>query len=227
MNYFAHGRHFIDEPLYLAGTALPDWLGVVDRRARVRSRRAAEFTGDNDPQMAMFARGVVQHHDDDRWFHVSPAFTELSWQFTILCRDSLPGDAGFRPSFLGHILVELLLDSALAAADPARLPAYYAALESLDPASLEAIVNRITPRPVEHFAWFLERFCRERFLFDYAEDAKLLFRLNQVLRRVKLPALPESFTSVLATARSEVAARQHELLMPGCHWQAKSASVEV
>jgi hypothetical protein len=212
MNYFAHGRHFIDEPLYLAGTALPDWLGVVDRGARVRSRRAAEFIKDSDPQVATFARGIVQHHDDDRWFHGTQAFAELSLQLTVLCRDSLPGDAGFRPSFLGHILVELLLDSALAADDPARLHAYYAALESLDPAALEAIVNRITPRPVEHFGWFLERFCRERFLFDYAEDAKLLFRLNQVLRRVKLPALPESFTDVLATARQEVTLRQSELL---------------
>jgi hypothetical protein len=212
MNYFAHGRHFIDEPLYLAGTALPDWLGVVDRSARVRSRRAAEFIDDSDPQVATFARGIIQHHDDDRWFHVTPAFTELSWQLTVLCRDSLPGDAGFRPSFLGHILVELLLDSALAATDPARLHAYYTALESLDPAALEAIVNRIAPRPVEHLGWFVERFCRERFLFDYAEDGKLLFRLNQVLRRVKLPALPDSFTAVLATSRRVVAAQQHELL---------------
>jgi hypothetical protein len=212
MNYFAHGRHFINEPLFLAGTALPDWLGVVNRSARVRSRRATEFIDDDDERVATFARGIVQHHHDDQWFHSTDAFTELSWRLTIMCRDALPGDAGFRPSFLGHILVELLLDSALAAADPANLHAYYAAMESLDPKLLEGIVNRIAPQPVEHLGWFLERFCRERFLFDYAEDGKLLFRLNQVLRRVKLPALPESFTAVLATARLEVAAKQEELL---------------
>jgi hypothetical protein len=212
MNYFAHGRQFLDEPLFLAGTALPDWLCVVDRGARVRSRRAAEFIDDNDAQVATFARGVVQHHTDDRWFHTTPAFTELSWQLTVQCRAVLPDNADYRPSFLGHILVELLLDSALAEADPPKLQAYYAALESLEPALLERIVNHIAPRPVQHFAWFVERFCRERFLFDYAENGKLLFRLNQVLRRVRLPALPESFTSVLADARRQVTARRHELL---------------
>lgn len=212
MNYFAHGRHFIDDPFFLAGTALPDWLSVVDRRVRVRWRRAAEFVGDCDPAVAAFARGIVRHHHDDQWFHTTATFAELSWQLTVACRDALPGDAGFRPSFLGHILVELLLDSALAAADPSRLHAYYSALESLDSANLEAIVNRIAPRPVEHLGWFVRRFCRERFLFDYADDGKLLFRLNQVLRRVRLPALPESLTAVLATARHQVTARHDELL---------------
>jgi hypothetical protein len=212
MNYFAHGRHFIDEPLFLAGTALPDWLSVVDRGVRVRSRRAMEFIGDVDPATAKFARGVVQHHEDDRCFHTTAAFADLSWRLTVMCREALPGDAGFRPSFLGHILVELLLDSALAAADPSRLHAYYAAMESLDPATLEQLVNRIAPRPVAHFGWFVQRFCRERFLFDYADDGKLLFRLNQVLRRVRLPALPESFMSVLTTARLQVADRSDELL---------------
>ncbi|MCC7087443.1 MAG: hypothetical protein IT427_20765 [Pirellulales bacterium] len=212
MNYLAHGRRFLAEPLFLAGTALPDWLGVVDRRARVRARRAREFIADPNEHMAAFARGIVQHHDDDHWFHTTTAFTDLSWQLTAMCRDALPGDAGFRPSFLGHILVELLLDSALAAADPVSLDKYYAAIESLDPSLLEAIVNRIAPHPVEHLGWFVQRFCRERFLFDYAEDGKLLFRLNQVLRRARLPALPDSFTAVLETARIEVTARHNELL---------------
>ena len=41
MNYFAHGRHFIDQPYLLAGTAVPDWLNVVDRSVRARPARAA------------------------------------------------------------------------------------------------------------------------------------------------------------------------------------------
>ncbi len=212
MNYFAHGRHYIEDPFFLAGTALPDWLCVVNRGVRIRSRRAVEFVDDSDKNMAAFARGIIQHHEDDRWFHTTAAFTDLSWQLTIVCRDALPGDAGFRPSFLGHILVELLLDSAIAASEPKQLHAYYTAMESLDLTVLEQILNRIAQRPIQHFGWFVQRFCRERFLFDYADDGKLLFRLNQVLRRVRLPALPESFITVLAAARHQVAARQKELL---------------
>ena len=52
MNYFAHGYRYIDRPWFLAGTALPDWLNVVDRRVRVRKDQASRFMIDSDFQMA-------------------------------------------------------------------------------------------------------------------------------------------------------------------------------
>ena len=36
MNYLAHGFRFTDEPYFLAGTAAPDWLSVIDRKMRLR-----------------------------------------------------------------------------------------------------------------------------------------------------------------------------------------------
>src|SRR6478672_2111985 len=132
MNYLAHGWRFASEPYVLAGTAAPDWLSVIDRKIRLRSRTAAEFIDDADDVLSAVARGVVQHHADDAWFHATLAFNELSLAFAVEIRDALPGDEGFRPSFLGHILVELLLDAALAEENPARLDAYYVALTALD-----------------------------------------------------------------------------------------------
>src|SRR6185436_10717577 len=132
MNYLAHGWRFADEPYVMAGTAAPDWLSVIDRKTRLRSRTAAEFVADSDPVVAAIARGIVQHHADDGWFHATPAFNELSLQFAVEIREVLPGDEGFRPSFLGHIIVELLLDRALAEDDPGRLDRYYSALSELD-----------------------------------------------------------------------------------------------
>ena len=32
MNYFAHALPFLDQPYFMAGTAVPDWLTVVDRQ---------------------------------------------------------------------------------------------------------------------------------------------------------------------------------------------------
>ena len=32
MNYFAHALPFLDRPYFVAGTAVPDWLTVADRR---------------------------------------------------------------------------------------------------------------------------------------------------------------------------------------------------
>ena len=87
MNYFAHGLQFVQEPYVLAGTAVPDWLNVVDRRARVRSKAAMPFVDDPDDRTAAVARGVVRHHEDDAWFHRTRAFAELSWDFTVVIRD--------------------------------------------------------------------------------------------------------------------------------------------
>jgi hypothetical protein len=212
MNYFAHGRLFIDDPYFLAGTALPDWLQVSDRGVRVRPKHVEPFVAADDPQLAALARGVMQHHADDAWFHASRAFFELSTDFTLELRAILPADSGFRASFVGHVLVELLLDDALIAGKPELLDAYYDALAAVDRHAVQEGVGRIAPRQPERLAWFIERFLAERFLSDYADDGKLLVRLNQVMRRVRLPPLPEAFLAILPAARQRVAERREELI---------------
>src|SRR4029077_5099287 len=135
-----------------------DWLSVIDRKIRLRSKTAAAFVADADPLLAAVARGVVQHHADDAHFHALPAFNELSLAFAVEIRDALPGDEGFRPSFLGHILVELLLDSAIAEAHPERLDAFYAALAKLDPVAVEIAICRLATRPTDRITSLLPRF---------------------------------------------------------------------
>lgn len=212
MNFFTHGRLFLDDPYFLAGTAVPDWLSVVDRRVRARTKLAEPFINDSNENVAQLACGIVQHHLDDNWFHQSKAFTELSLDFTVRIRDWQTEDIGMRPMFLGHILVELLLDAYLAEQDIAQLDAYYAALAKVDPQLIAATITRMTGKPVDLLPVLLPRFLHERFLYDYVDDAKLTFRLNQVMRRVKLPLLPDSFIELLPAARQDVARNAHALL---------------
>jgi hypothetical protein len=172
------------------------------------------FTQSFDPAVESTAKGIVQHHLDDDWFHRTRAFNELSWQFTVEIRDILSPDDGFRPSFLGHILVELLLDDVLIQQNPSSLDAYYDVMNSLDEAKVAEIVNRMTTRPAARLAEFIRLFSAERFLYDYAEDATLLFRLNRVMRRVKLPELPDSVSDFFPSARDAVRQRSLELMTP-------------
>ena len=181
MNYFAHGRRFLDRPYFLAGTAVPDWLNVINRRSR--PRRAKTLVSDSDPYVAAIARGVLQHQLDD-----------------------------FRPTFLGHILVELLLDATLIQEDIEQLDRYYDVIEALDPQIVAHAVNRMVTQPAEGLDLFLPRFSEERFLYDYLEDGKLLWRLNQVMRRVKLPPLPDSLIAWFPVARDEVRRHATDLL---------------
>jgi hypothetical protein len=212
LNYFAHGRLFTGDPYFLAGTAVPDWLNVVDRRLRVRSKQARLFLDSPDATVARVAAGIVQHHEDDAWFHGTRAFAELSLELTRRMRAALPADDGFRPHFLGHILVEILLDAELIADNARQIEAYYAAMDGLDGEAVAAAVAMIAPRPAENLGTFIGLFSRERFLFDYADDGKLLFRLNQVMRRVGLPLLPPPLAQTLADLRPLVRDRAAELL---------------
>ena len=75
-------------------------------------------------------------------------------------------------------------------------------------------MTRISGRCSAGLAWLLPRFIEERFLWDYPLDDKLLIRLNQVMRRVKLTALPDNFTDLLPDARRAIRQRANELLSP-------------
>jgi hypothetical protein len=224
MNYFAHGYRFLDDPYFLAGTAVPDWLSVANRKVRAQRARALDFVASPDLRVAAVAQGIIQHHHDDAWFHNTDAFNLRSWEITVLCAAALPKDEGFRPSVLGHILLELLLDAALIEADPPRLQRYYAAMETVDAPTVQRAVSEIACRPPDRLAWFIQQFCQVRFLCDYADDAKLLFRLNQVMRRVNLAPLPDSFCNVIGPAREIATTHASELLdEPGeprlCDWR--------
>ena len=212
MNYFAHALPFLDDPYLVLGTGVPDMLAVVDRKVRVRRRHAEAFVDDDDSAIAAVARGIVQHLADDARFHQGRAFVELSLELTQTAKAALGPDSGFRPSFLGHLLVEILLDDALIAQQPERLEQYYRVLDSVDAGSVEAIVNKIAPRPTDRLASMIRIFYEHRVLSHYAEDEKLLVLLNRVMRRVKFAELPESFYELLPDARRRVAARAKELL---------------
>jgi hypothetical protein len=215
MNYLAHGWRFIDDAYFLAGTAVPDWLSVVDRRMRVRSTLAAEWVGHPDPVVSAIARGICQHHADDRWFHVSRAFAELSIDFSARARRALDGDESFRCWFLGHILVELLLDALLIEQDPDHASLYYAAMDRVDPLAVERAITTFTAHDANGLAAFIFLFCRERFLWDYLSDAKLMLRLNQVMRRARLAPLPASLIDLLPGMRADVRERRGQLFGPG------------
>lgn len=232
MNYFAHAHEFLEDPYFVAGVSIPDWMNVVDRRHKVRSKHARPWAEANAEcgvrnaencqseirnlrsEIARVAAGVVQHHHDDAWFHETRAFAEMSMQFSVAIRECLPGGDSWRTGFLGHILVELLLDAELIARDPARLQAYYASLDRVDPAVVADAVERISGRPAPRLAELIPKFIEAKFLCDYADDEKLIWRLNQVMSRVKLAALPPEFAQVLPMARREVARRWQELLAP-------------
>jgi hypothetical protein len=214
MNYLAHALNCLDDPYQVAGAAVPDWLCLTRPRLRCRSRHARPWIEAADPETAAVARGVLRHHADDDWFHQTPAFGDLSLELARRIRRLTADADGMRPGFLGHILLELLLDSVLDAQRPELLNRYYAALAAVDADQVARMVGRLTDSDATALTPIIVRFRELRFLYDYADDERLLFRLDQVMRRVRLPELPERFTTLLPAARELVAARLDDLLTP-------------
>lgn len=213
MNYLAHGYRFLDRPLFLAGTAIPDWLSVVDRRVRARARLVHAVLAERPPaRMQEIGQGILQHHRDDDAFHRSALFMNLESQLSSRFREHMPDPFDHRPGFLGHIVVELMLDAHLIAADDSLLDRYYAALAEVPDQLVEDTVNRIAVKSTHRLAFFVRRFREERFLYDYQDDPRLLRRLNQVMHRVRLPPLTPDVIRVLAHARTLVQQSGNDLL---------------
>jgi hypothetical protein len=214
MNYLAHSLACLDDPYEVAGAAVPDWLGLTRPRLRCRSRYARPWVDHADPQLAAIARGVVRHHADDDWFHQTPAFGDLTLELARRIRRITGDTDGMRPSFLGHILLELLLDAALHEDRPEVLDRYYDVLATVDPSCVSQAVTEMTDADAGQLTTIITKFLELRFLYDYADDERLLFRINQVMRRVGLPPLADEFLTVLPGARELVASRRDDLLTP-------------
>ena len=183
MNSFSHAFRFLDgHPYFAIGCALPDWLGAVDRRCRVRKNGAQPKLVDKDPIVSNIAAGIIQHIDDDRWFHADQAFVELNLAFAVELRELLKDEPGFRPGFLGHIIIELILDGYLHQAYPGHLESFYEIVRNSKPAAIQDAVCQMATRPTDKLAPYFEIFLREKYLFDYVDDERLIYRINYVLK---------------------------------------------
>ncbi len=183
---------------------VPDLLGALDRQARVRRKAVVPFVDESDPVVADVAGGILQHLDDDKWFHTLPAFLSLSNTFAREIRELLMDKRTTRAWFLGHILVELFLDAKLIEGETGGTRQYYQAVAQVDPGVLQRVVNRLTSRPTQKLERFHEMFLRERFLDDYGVDMSLFVRLNQIMSRIGLQPIDPRLLRWLPSARLRV-----------------------
>ena len=213
MNYLAHGYRFLDQPLYVAGTAVPDWLSVVNRKVRARVRLVTPVVQATvSADVRQIGQGILQHHKDDDVFHRCEPFMEMEGLVAAEFRRHMPDQFDHRPGFLGHIVVELMLDASIDSANPLMLDSFYAAMGKVDSQLVEATVNQMATQTTDRLAWFIDRFREERFLYDYRQDDGMFFRLNQVLTRVNLPLMDAACIVVLGYARQLLKERGQELL---------------
>ena len=203
MNSFAHAFPFLHDPYFAVGSCIPDWLSAVDRKVRAREKLAAGFVNDQDPIISAVAQGVVQHHQDDHWFHQTLAFNELSMQFAVELKE-LFDEPGMRPGLVGHVMVELFLDAHLHHTNPGKLDFFYELVSQIDAKQVQAAVNEFSTRRTDKLAAGIKRFANEKYLYDYSTDSGIVYRINQVFARIGLNTLNSTIFDWMPSARSRV-----------------------
>ncbi len=202
---------------------MPDWIRLLDK-ARVSSKSTQRYIDASSDKLSMEQRaiceGVLQHHIDDDLFHNNPLFLSLNLDLARSLRDHLMGDpsnfesnGSMRSHFVAHIAIELLLDGYLIEQEPQRIARYYQVVDQLDSHTIAATIEKITERPLEKLPSLIRRFAAERFLYDYVDDQRLLRRMNQVMRRVSLPLLPDRTCHWLREVRLRIYSHANELLL--------------
>ncbi|MBL8852480.1 MAG: hypothetical protein JNK57_00785 [Planctomycetaceae bacterium] len=214
MNYLAHAYRFLERPTFALGTMIPDFMNMVDRRARVRRRHAERLIDMPDLFVADLAAGIVQHHCDDYSFHNSPSFLELQEQLSRHLRTTVPDPRGLRSWFTAHIGIEMLLDWTIMDQYPDSLTRLYQVFEETDCRQLCRAVEWMAGCELPKFEPMHAFFLTERFLYDYRTDVGLFYRINRILVRVGLePFQPDQITWV-PIARQWVASAHDSLLAP-------------
>ena len=212
MNCFAHSIPFFDQPYFAVGTCIPDWLTACDRKCRARKNKAAAWVGDADPILAAVAAGVVQHHEDDYWFHGSAIFTRINMELAIEYREQFGNTQSMRASLIGHIVIEMFLDAFLEARFPGSMEQMYDWIAELDADKVQDCINRFASKPTTKLAGEIDRFQSERYLFDYLQDTGIRYRMNKVLGRLKLELMPEESVAWLGEKRKQVYRHAEKLL---------------
>ncbi|MEM9942967.1 MAG: hypothetical protein AAF939_15495 [Planctomycetota bacterium] len=204
MNCFAHALPFLGDPYFVVGACLPDWLAACDRKCRVREKKARAYVETENPEFRSLARGIIQHHQDDAWFHASPVFNQLTLNFSVQLREVLFGDRTMRTGFLGHVLVELFLDGYLDRMNPGKLESMYQQIGLVDPVSIQNWINQFASKKTEKLVRYIQSFLNERYLFDYATDSGTLYRVNRVFHKIGLQEVGDEILEWMPAARQSV-----------------------
>ena len=212
MNYFTHALNHLESPYFAAGTGLPDWLGVADRRVRLRPRLLDPWLNPELGIQHQIAAGALQHLNDDDWFHATRGFVEVTNDLTTRFREFLGRNQDYHCGFLGHVGMELLLDGILIEQYPTQFEDYWKCLNEIDPDIIEATVNQIAKSPTDRLARLIDFFRREQFMRGYTNDRTLLHLLNQDMLRVKLTPIPLEADEVVRDGRELVRERLRDLL---------------
>ncbi len=183
MNYLSHysTAGSPQDPEIVLGLALPDLLSSGRARIRRMPPRQSERYG-------QLRGGLAMHFAGDTVFHSHPLFLELSRGFGRKIFEFATEPQKYRGSFVGHIFLELWLDSLLV---PASADGFYSLMAEADIAGAETFLALHGVASPGTLSAIMERFMEVQFLRKYAEDGGVVYGLNRIMHRAGQSAIAD------------------------------------
>ncbi|TFF36278.1 hypothetical protein [Mucilaginibacter psychrotolerans] len=206
MNFLSH--YYFDRDAtdcyFTLGTVLPDLLKNADKTIVLHPEKLTH----TNPKVNSIITGWNKHLLVDKYFHSSEFFLHHSHALKNLLRPAIEGSP-VKPFFLGHIGVELILDSLLITTNRISVDDFYDHLDSCDLGIINEFLAFAGMKNTEVFGKFYEGFKKSRYLHSYANLEQVTYALKRICMRV----WRDPFTPVHETAMTEVVLSYRLLLL--------------
>jgi hypothetical protein len=182
MNFLSH--YYFDRekenPYEVFGMVLPDLLKNANKDWNVHPEKHNLITNNCQSNILI---GWKRHLEVDKIFHNSEFFKYHQHQIKLRFREVINGSA-VKPFFLGHIGLELLLDSLLISEKLISIEKFYVQLAKIDEEEIKLFLrlNLITEQ--EKFFKFFNNFVEEKYLYSYADEGKIAYALKRICMRL-------------------------------------------
>jgi hypothetical protein len=181
MNFLSH--YYFDRDTsncyHVLGTVLPDLLKNADKDVIIHPEKLHH----PHPAIRAMISGWKKHLEVDRHFHSSDFFATHSHQLKLQLRPVIEGSP-VKPFFLGHIALELILDSLLLTTSQVVADDFYGHLNSCNQQVISEFLAFSGMKNPEVFVSFFEKFRKEKYLHTYAQTERVAYALKRICMRI-------------------------------------------
>lgn len=198
MNYLSH--YYFDQentdPYYILGIALPDLTKNHHRRWNIHPHKHIDKYEQSSLLLSIY-KGWQRHIQLDHYFHESAFFLKYSHLITERIRTIPLENKVVKPFMIGHIGLELMLDTLLIKNKKIEPEIFYAKLNACDLGIIVQFLEINEIANAESFNEFYERFCSIKYLLSYQSNESIVYALNRIQYRITKQYFTENDTRLL------------------------------
>ena len=183
MNFLSHYNvHATESPEFNFGLLFPDFLGIISRGYKLQHFKN-DFSGES-PNLLL---GIAHHELADGLWHQSGFFKDKCDLIKVVLSAYGFYKKPFRPFFMSHVMLEILMDRAIVRESEAHPNKMYDSLEEVGDALIQEISD--VHKATSEFGRFFANFRSNRYVFSYSDNEMFIYALNRLFSRVKHPQL--------------------------------------